>query len=129
MVDISVSPTAGALAGRRILIVEDEYFIAAEIRLMLEEHGADVIGPVADIRKANIAIASGGRIDCAILDIDVNGQAVFPVIPLLREQGIPWIYVSGFSEPLVPVHLRARAHLEKPVDEKLLVDAVMSVGR
>jgi CheY-like chemotaxis protein len=117
------------LVGRRVMVVEDEYFIASDINLVLEALGAEVVGPIADVAKAASTILSGEQIDCAVLDIDLKGQAVFPLVPLLREEGIPWIYVSGFSEALVPGEFRASTHLEKPVDDKVLVGSILDIIR
>jgi DNA-binding response OmpR family regulator len=117
------------LTGRRVILVEDEYFIASDLKKVLEAHGGEVIGPIGDVAKAASVISSDGRIDCAVLDIDIKGQAVFPLVRLLREQGIAWIYVSGYSEALVPVEFRAGAHIEKPVSDRFLVSSIIDVTR
>ena len=118
----------GPLAGRRILVVEDEYFIAEEIRALLAELGATVVGPLSDQPKA-IAMLSDTQIDCAVLDIDVSGRAIFPLIHELRERGIPWLYVSGYSEGLVPEDLRGRAHIEKPIVADALAASIRGLLR
>ena len=116
------------LAGRRILVVEDEYFIAEEIKALLVGMGATVIGPLSDQPKA-IAMLSDTEIDCAVLDIDISGQAIFPLIRELRERGIPWLYVSGYSEGLVPEDLRGKAHIEKPIVSDALVASIQGLLR
>lgn len=121
-------PAATQLAGRHILVVEDEYFIAEELRALLAGCGAKVIGPVSDQSEA-IEMLSESAIDCAILDIDVNGRAVFPLLQELRKRDVPWIYVTGYSESLVPEALRGRAHLEKPVASDALVASVAGLLR
>lgn len=118
----------GPLAGRRILVVEDEYFIAEEIRALLVELGATVVGPLSDQFKA-IAMLSDTEIDCAVLDIDVSGQSIFPLIRELRQRDIPWLYVSGYSEALVPENLRGRAHLEKPIVSEALAASIQGILR
>ena len=119
---------SGPLAGRRILVVEDEYFIAEEIRVLLSELGATVIGPLPDQFDA-IAILSDTDVDCAVLDIDIGGRAVFPLIRELRQRDVPWLFVSGYSEALVPEHLRGRAHLEKPVAADALAASIQGLLR
>jgi CheY-like chemotaxis protein len=116
------------LTGRRILVVEDEYFIAEEMRTLLVGFGAVVIGPLSDQFKA-IEMLSDTEIDCAVLDIDLSGRAVFPLIHELRRRDIPWLYVSGYSERLVPEELRARAHLEKPVASDALLASILGLLR
>jgi hypothetical protein len=68
-------------------------------------------------------------IDYAVLDIDVDGRAVFPLIQELRNRNVPWIYVTGYSEALVPEQLRGRAHLEKPVASDARVASIAGVLR
>jgi two-component SAPR family response regulator len=121
-------PVFGPLAGRRILVVEDEYFIAEELSGLLADYGAQVIGPVSDQKKA-ISLLSQITIDCALLDIDVNGRAVFPLIQELRDRNVPWIYVTGYSEALVPEELHGHAHLEKPVASDALVASIAGLFR
>src|SRR5262249_16276779 len=122
------SPRSGPLAGRRILVVEDEYFIAEEIGALLVRSGAVVVGPLSDQFKP-IDILSETAIGCAVLDIDLSGRAVFPLIRELRDRDIPWLYVSGYSEGLVPEDLRARAHLEKPLAPDALVASIQGILR
>ena len=57
-----------ALAERRILIVEDEYFLADDLRQILSEQRAEVLGPVATIANALSVISNAGPIDCAVLE-------------------------------------------------------------
>lgn len=129
MSDIELqSPRTSSLAGRRILVVEDEYFIAEEIKVVLEALGAIVLGPLSDQRRA-MEMLSGSEIDCAVLDIDVSGRAIFPLIHELRRRGIPWLYVSGYSESLVPEDLRGRVHLEKPVAPDALAASIQGLLR
>jgi DNA-binding response OmpR family regulator len=109
-------------------VVEDEYFIAEEIKAVLAELGAAVIGPLSDRLKA-MAMLSDTEIDCAVLDIDISGRAIFPLIGELRRRDIPWLYVSGYSEELVPEAWRGRAHLEKPVAADALVASIHGLLR
>ena len=73
-------PAAGAdpLLGRRILLVEDESMIAMLIEDMLSEHGAVVIGPAKRLDAA-LALAGSETIDLGVLDLNLAGEAVYPV--------------------------------------------------
>src|SRR5215469_16414565 len=71
---LGVSPMPlgeGILAGRRILIVEDEFFLADDLRQILDEQHAETLGPASTIAKALTLIDAGGRIDCAVLDLNL----------------------------------------------------------
>jgi CheY-like chemotaxis protein len=116
------------LAGRRILVVEDEYFIAEEITALLLPLGAVVVGPLSDQFKA-IELLSDTEIDCAVLDIELRGRAVFPLIRELQQRDIPWLYVTGYSEGLVPEEWRAAVHLEKPIVSDALVASILGLLR
>jgi CheY-like chemotaxis protein len=116
------------LTGCRILVVEDEYFIAEEIKVLLVKLGAVVIGPLSDQFEA-IEVLSDVEIDCAVLDIDIRGRAVFPLTRALRQRDIPWLYASGYSESLVPEEWRGRAHVEKPIVSEALVASIQGILR
>ena len=73
------------LAGKRILVVEDEAVIAAMIEDMLVELGATVIGPAATISNG-LTLAGAGNIDAAVLDVNVRGERIEPVASLLRRE-------------------------------------------
>ena len=81
---------------QRVLIVEDEYFLASDLRDALEREGMIVVGPVATEAKA-LALLTEGGIDCAILDINLNGQASYAVAVALRARGIPFLFVTGYD--------------------------------
>lgn len=78
-----------ALAGKAILIVEDEYVIATDLRQGLEAIGATVVGPAPSLPAAIELIKSGTHIDVAILDINLQGKMVFAVADLMWERSVP----------------------------------------
>ena len=90
--------TEASLAGRHILVVEDEYFIAAELSRSLEDMGAIVVGPVATSDKA-IAIVetAGARIDGAVLDINLEGMPAYVVAETLARRAIPFVFATGYD--------------------------------
>ena len=47
-----MTPPLPALAGRRVLLVEDDYFIAIDLKSGFEEGGAQVLGPVPSVSEA-----------------------------------------------------------------------------
>jgi DNA-binding response OmpR family regulator len=62
-----------AFAGRRILIVEDKYFLADDLRQILSDQRIEVLETVATIANALSVIPDAGLIDCAVLDINLGG--------------------------------------------------------
>jgi DNA-binding response OmpR family regulator len=119
--------TAGSrrLLGLRVLVVEDDYFIALELCGALREAGAEVIGPARDVQSGLAAIRSE-RIDCAVLDINLQGRMGFQIATDLRARGVPAIFSSGYDATTIPAELADMVRLEKPVDLKALCRAVES---
>jgi len=108
------------LAGRRILLAEDEGLIALELERMLEEFGCDVVGPlasVADVKKR----AERGDLDGALLDVNLRGQRIFDILPTLRELGLRVIITSGYAdEAFFPAPFRSLPRIAKPFNEREL---------
>jgi DNA-binding response OmpR family regulator len=77
------------LSGQCILIVEDEYLMSDDLRQELERHGATVLGPAGAVDRALYLAASASRIDGAVLDINLNGEMVFPVLDALLQRDVP----------------------------------------
>jgi CheY-like chemotaxis protein len=86
------------LAGRRVLLVEDEAMIAMLLEDMLGDLGCQVVGPAYDLAPAKALVAGEQPIDVAILDVNVAGQPVFEVADSLKARGVPIVYSSGYGE-------------------------------
>ena len=119
------APSAfSALRHRRILVVEDEYMIAQEIADMLAAAGAEALGPVPRVSDAMQLIASEGWIDGALLDVNLNDEAVWPVVDALRAREVPIVLATGYDASVIP---SAYAHLprcEKPATGQDLARAL-----
>jgi hypothetical protein len=101
---------AMALSKRRLLIVEDEYFVATVIRNHLEAAGATIVAMVATIDGAIQAIRTSSLIDAAIVDINLQGVKVYAVADMLPSEGIPFVISTAYDDwvfcsryPEVPV--------------------------
>ncbi len=75
--------TTCGLLGRRILIVEDDHFLALAFCHELKAHGAEIVGPAANVGKAFDLLDEEGAPDLAVLDADLTGQPVFPLADAL----------------------------------------------
>ncbi len=111
------------MSGLRILIVEDEYFIADDMAAQLRQRGAEVLGPVGTVEEAS-RIVSGGELDCAILDMNLRGDMAYPVADRLAEAGIPFVIATGYNSASLPDRFSDVPRVEKPVDPKLVLAVV-----
>jgi len=97
----------------RVLVVEDEYLI----RMLLEDMLAD-LGFAVGAAAGTIAEASGfaakGDFQVAILDVNLDGEEVFPVADILIKRGLPFVFVTGYGENSLPAPYRGRPTLQKP---------------
>ena len=111
------------LTGCRLLVVEDEYFIADDIARAIRRIGAEVVGPVAR-RKDAMALIEGERLDAAVVDINLQGEAAFQLADALAERGVPFVFATGYTEATVPSRYRAVPRWEKPFNADDLARAL-----
>jgi CheY-like chemotaxis protein len=113
-----LSPTRehGALSGRRILVVEDEYFLADDIQNALRSLGAEVAGPVGDLDDALDLINAGGALDGAVLDVNLRSEMVFPIARELRTRGVPFVFTTGYDKVTLGPEFDDVLVWEKPID-------------
>jgi CheY-like chemotaxis protein len=104
------------LAGRRALVVEDEYFIADDIRQALVALGAQVLGPFADVQDADAILISGTQIDIALLDVNVRSEMVFPLARALRSRGVPFVFMTGYGRASLGAEFQDVELWQKPLD-------------
>jgi DNA-binding response OmpR family regulator len=114
------------LAGLRVLVVEDDYFIADEICSTLRAGGAEVLGPSPDIEHG-LDMVRNERLDCAVLDINLHGALAFNLADELRQRGTPSIFATGYDQSVLPGAFSDSVRLEKPVNLSELLRAVQSV--
>jgi CheY-like chemotaxis protein len=105
---------APVLAGRRILVVEDEMMIAMLVEDMLLELGCSVVGPVHALAEALDLARSDAGLDAALLDVNLAGEPVFPVADALRERGVPAIFSTGYGDAGLRDVDRGAPVLQKP---------------
>lgn len=110
--------------GLRLLLVEDEYLFAFCIAELLEDMGADVLGPVATVADAMELIEKAPEIDAAILDVNLGTEVVFPVADRLQALHVPFVFASAFERERMPARFRDVALCEKPLNVEIVRRAV-----
>lgn len=116
---------AAALSGRRVLLVEDEPLLALEVATHLERAGCEVVGPLTRVSDA-LSVADTGKIDMAVLDVDLNGEQVWPVADVLTKRKVPFVFVTSFRRP---AHIPPTHWVGKPVQYETLVAGLIAVSK
>jgi DNA-binding NtrC family response regulator len=112
-----------------VLVVEDEYLIAAALAQTIEDAGMEVIGPASSVKQALQLIAEfGNKIEVATLDVNLRGTLVFPVADALRTMGVPFVFCSGYDLRKFPDAYKELPRFEKPVDSERLLEALLQYG-
>lgn len=114
--------TNDVLKGKRVLVLEDEYFIAAELGLALREAGATVLGPCARPSEAEEWLART-RPDAAVLDIELRGEFSYGIAETLAGRNTPYLFVTGYDDWHLPDPYRRAPRLTKPASGKAVVES------
>jgi len=115
-----VEDAARPLGGRHILVVEDDYMIAADLARSLEDLGVNVVGPVGSVADALALLVDKLALDAAVLDVDLGGERVFPVADALQKLDVPFVFATGYDHWIIPTTYTDIPRLEKPVDRGAL---------
>jgi response regulator RpfG family c-di-GMP phosphodiesterase len=100
-------------AGRRILVVEDEFLIAQMVGDMLADLDCTCIGPIMTL-EAGIVAAASVQCDAAIINLVIQGQKAYAVVEELAARNIPFCFASGVSPDSVHEKWRQHRFIRKP---------------
>ena len=119
------------LAGKRVLVVEDEPLVSLLAEDELRDAGATVLGPAVSVghalRLIGMAVADGG-ISAAVLDINLQGEMAMPVADRLAALGVPFVFATGYGEGCDTGGHGAAPVLHKPFSPESLVAAVEALA-
>jgi DNA-binding NtrC family response regulator len=110
------------LEGSRILIVEGDYFIAADLRQLVEQAGGTVTAQIE--RQAQADICADLELDAAVLDVQLADGFVDPIARQLGDRHIPFVVVTGYEHGTLPPGLQEAPYMQKPIVRDQLVAAV-----
>lgn len=115
------------LAGRRILVVEDEMLVAMSIEDTLIDAGGEVVGPAPTVGRALGLLQDEAKIDAVVLDMNLQGQSGLPVADACDERSIPFIILSGYGDTALSGTRHAAPILSKPFASAVLVKALTTL--
>ena len=116
----SADDVADHLKGLRVLVVEDEFFVRILLEDDLRAAGCIVVGPCSDLGCAMRALA-GEAFDVAVLDVNLNGEMVYPLADELSRRGTPFLFLSGYGCRDFPERFRDAMRLAKPHEPAALI--------
>ncbi|HEY4980876.1 MAG TPA: response regulator [Pseudolabrys sp.] len=107
----------------RVLLVEDEYLIRMLLEDMLADLGYGIAAAVGTIAEAS-ELAATGEFNVAILDVNLDGQEIYPVAEILAKRGLPFVFVTGYGKGSLSERYRGRPALQKPFQAEQLKTAL-----
>lgn len=111
------------LDGIRVLVVEDEYYLADDLSRTLVGAGAEVVGPVSSLEDAQEKVDER-RFECAILDMNLRGDFAFPIAEKLQQESVPFVIATGYNQASLPKALTSAPRIEKPFSPHQIVEVL-----
>jgi PAS domain S-box-containing protein len=121
----TAQPSSASPTMLHILVLEDEPLIAMATCDLIEELGHFVIGPFFNLAASRAALA--GRLDAAILDVNLGGDEAYPIAEELAARGVPFMFMTGYGQESVDKRFRQHPILQKPVVRSELKAAIVNL--
>lgn len=112
------------LGGCHILVVEDEYMLATDLRSELQDQGAIVVGPIGTVDQGIALFNAEAASDGAILYLNLRGEMVYPLADLLIRRGVAFIFTTGYDRAVIPSRFDSIVRCEKPLDMRKVTQAI-----
>lgn len=119
--------SARPLEGKRILVLEDDFYLARDEKMLLEQAGAEVVGPFGSAQQGG-GLPGTGRLDGAVVDINLGSGPSFDFARALEEKGVPFVFVTGYDAAVIPDELAHVERVEKPIRDRDFIAAVARLG-
>ena len=103
------------IAGSKVLIVEDEYYVADDLRALLVDAGIEVLGPVPTADRARAVIESGDP-DAVLLDVNLRGDMAYDLADELHAGQVPFAFVTGYDRSMLPIRFAGSPAMVKPLE-------------
>ncbi|HKK29055.1 MAG TPA: PAS domain-containing protein [Alphaproteobacteria bacterium] len=111
----------GDIAGKRVLVVEDQHLVADQLSEALRAADCIVLGPAPSLDQG-LRLAKAERPDLAVLDVNLDGEVVWPLAEMLRARGIPFVFATGYADMIqTPETLGNAPRIAKPVNSDELL--------
>ncbi|MFO1119542.1 MAG: hypothetical protein U1E38_05305 [Rhodospirillales bacterium] len=111
-----------------VLVLEDDFLIALDLEEALKEQGVAEVCVVSDVDAALALLAGGTQFAAALLDVNVGARQSFGVAEVLRRNGLPFVFLTGYSENELPAELATAPVLRKPFSWDEIGEVVRRLG-
>lgn len=116
-------PRPLALAGKRVLVIEDEPLIAMVLCDHLADAGCESIGPAQSVERA-LSLLHAETFDAALVDGKLAGRSVDDIALALTQRSVPFAFVTGYGREALPPAFQEAMIVEKPFTQKQVIDAL-----
>lgn len=106
-----------------LMIIEDEFLVAAGLEMILQSAGYTVLEPISNVAEALEAVAERPA-DLALLDVNLAGHRVYPVADALSSRHVPFIFLTGCEGADLPSRFAGTPLLVKPLSPEKLLHAI-----
>jgi DNA-binding NtrC family response regulator len=113
-------PATNGLGGKRVLVIEDDYYLATDEAAALQDAGATVVACTGDPEEARILIDQQ-LINCALVDINLGFGPAFDTARALRDRQIPFLFTTGYDAAAIPPEFGEVPRLEKPFEQYKMI--------
>ena len=112
------------MRARRILIIEDEHILATALSRALLAMGAEIVGMAATVEQALELVETIPDVDGALFDINLRGILAYAVADALAGRGVPFVFTTGYSSPIIPDQYKHVTVLQKPFEPREIIAAL-----
>jgi CheY-like chemotaxis protein len=123
-----LNPDLTLLRGKHILIVGDGSLAAENTQREIEKHGAHIMGPVRSVDLA-MDLLHGTVFDAAILDLNLEGEEIYPLADALSERQIPFVFATGDERAAMARKYRGFILCDKPTALAAIAVALFAPDR
>ncbi|HEV7417109.1 response regulator [Tianweitania sediminis] len=87
-----------ALAGKRVLLLEDEFLIALDVEHICRDEGCAEVLVFRALAEITEDVITADAVDVAVIDVMIDGGATFDLAHRLRDRNIPFVFATGLSQ-------------------------------